>query len=171
MSGKKRYRSTKKRIRAIVAIVNEEYQPGDQNHCYKAIWRRRILPEHHRPDRCQPPYHFQQRTRTKGRQGSELHNHRPDGRCPRPGPGLFCQEGIHPVVRNFFQQTERPARRDGGICHALSHDIQCHPATDGIIKLITLKQTKSWEDLKLWKQTQVWREDTRQKACRRKGRG
>ncbi|MBR4562148.1 MAG: hypothetical protein IKO23_09555 [Bacteroidales bacterium] len=45
MSGKKRYRSTKKRIRAIVAIVNEEYQPGDQNHCYKAIWRRRILPE------------------------------------------------------------------------------------------------------------------------------
>lgn len=45
MSGKKRYRSTKKRIRAIVAIVNEEYQPGDQSHCYKAIWRRRILPE------------------------------------------------------------------------------------------------------------------------------
>lgn len=45
MSGKKRYRSTKKRIRAIIAIVNEEYQPGDQNHCYKAIWRRRILPE------------------------------------------------------------------------------------------------------------------------------
>lgn len=45
MSGKKRYRSTKKRIRAIVAIVNEEYQLGDQNHCYKAIWRRRILPE------------------------------------------------------------------------------------------------------------------------------
>ena len=45
MSGKKRYRSIKKRIRAIIAIVNEEYQPGDQNHCYKAIWRRRILPE------------------------------------------------------------------------------------------------------------------------------
>ena len=45
MSGKKRYLSTKKRIRAIIAIVNEEYQPGDQNHCYKAIWRRRILPE------------------------------------------------------------------------------------------------------------------------------
>jgi hypothetical protein len=45
MSGKKRYRSTKMRIRAIIAIVNEEYQPGDQNHCYKAIWRRRILPE------------------------------------------------------------------------------------------------------------------------------
>ena len=45
MSGKKRYRSTKKRIRAIVAIVNEEYQPGDQSRCYKAIWRRRILPE------------------------------------------------------------------------------------------------------------------------------
>ena len=45
MSGKKRYRSTKKRMRAIIAIVNEEYQPGDQNRCYKAIWRRRILPE------------------------------------------------------------------------------------------------------------------------------
>ena len=45
MSRKKRYRSTKKRIRAIVAIVNEEYQPSDQNRCYKAIWRRRILPE------------------------------------------------------------------------------------------------------------------------------
>lgn len=45
MSGKKRYRSTKKRMRAILAIVNEEYQPGDQNRCYKAIWRRRILPE------------------------------------------------------------------------------------------------------------------------------
>ena len=46
MSGKKRYRSTKKRIRAIIAIVNEEYQPGDQNRCYKAIWRRRIWPEY-----------------------------------------------------------------------------------------------------------------------------
>lgn len=45
MGKKRRYRSTKKRIRAIVAIVNEEYQPGDQNRCYKAIWRRRILPE------------------------------------------------------------------------------------------------------------------------------
>ena len=45
MSGKKRYCSTKKRIRAIVAIVNEEYQPGDQSRCYKAIWRRRIYPE------------------------------------------------------------------------------------------------------------------------------
>ncbi len=45
MGRKKRYRSTKKRMRAIIAIVNEEYQPGDQNRCYKAIWRRRILPE------------------------------------------------------------------------------------------------------------------------------
>ena len=45
MGKKRRYRSTKKRIRAIVAIVNEEYQPGDQSRCYKAIWRRRILPE------------------------------------------------------------------------------------------------------------------------------
>lgn len=45
MSGKKRYRSTKKRMKAIIAIVNENYQPGDQSRCYKAIWRRRILPE------------------------------------------------------------------------------------------------------------------------------
>ena len=45
MGRKKRYRSTKKRMRAIIAIVNDEYQPGDQNRCYKAIWRRRILPE------------------------------------------------------------------------------------------------------------------------------
>ena len=43
--GKKRYKSTKKRMKDIIAIVNEEYQPGDQNRCYKAIWRRRILPE------------------------------------------------------------------------------------------------------------------------------
>lgn len=43
--GKKRYRSTKKRMRAIIAIVNEEYQPSDQSRCYAAIWRRRILPE------------------------------------------------------------------------------------------------------------------------------
>lgn len=45
MGRKKRYRSTKKRMKAILAIVNEEYQPGDQSRCYKAIWRRRILPE------------------------------------------------------------------------------------------------------------------------------
>ncbi len=45
MDRKKRYKSTKKRMKAIIAIVNEEYQPGDQNRCYKAIWRRRILPE------------------------------------------------------------------------------------------------------------------------------
>ena len=43
---KKRYRSTKKRIKAIVAIVNEEYQPGDQSRCYAAIWRRRVWPEY-----------------------------------------------------------------------------------------------------------------------------
>ena len=45
MGSKKRYNSTKKRMKAIIAIVEAEYQPGDQNHCYKAIWRRRILPE------------------------------------------------------------------------------------------------------------------------------
>lgn len=45
MGRKKRYKSTKKRMKDIIAIVNEEYQPGDQNRCYKAIWRRRILPE------------------------------------------------------------------------------------------------------------------------------
>ena len=45
MGRKKRYRSTKKRMKDILAIVNEEYQPGDQSRCYKAIWRRRILPE------------------------------------------------------------------------------------------------------------------------------
>ena len=33
-------------MKAIVAIVNEEYQPGDQSRCYKAIWRRRIWPEY-----------------------------------------------------------------------------------------------------------------------------
>lgn len=45
MGRKKRYKSTKKRMKDIIAIVNEEYRPGDQNRCYKAIWRRRILPE------------------------------------------------------------------------------------------------------------------------------
>ena len=45
MGRKKRYRSTKTRMKDILAIVNEEYQPGDQSRCYKAIWRRRILPE------------------------------------------------------------------------------------------------------------------------------
>ena len=40
----KHYLSTKKRIKAITAIVKEEYQPGDNSRCYKAIWRRRIRP-------------------------------------------------------------------------------------------------------------------------------
>lgn len=35
--GKKRYVSTKKRIKVITAIVKEEYQPGDNSRCYKAI--------------------------------------------------------------------------------------------------------------------------------------
>lgn len=43
--GKKRYKSTKKRMKDILAIVEAEYQPGDQSRCYKAIWRRRIHPE------------------------------------------------------------------------------------------------------------------------------
>ena len=43
---KKRYRSTKKRIKAIIAIVDAEYQPGDQSRCYAAIWRRRVWPEY-----------------------------------------------------------------------------------------------------------------------------
>ena len=42
---KKRYSSTKKRIKSVIAIVEAEYQPGDQSRCYAAIWRRRILPE------------------------------------------------------------------------------------------------------------------------------
>lgn len=42
----KRYRSTKKRIKAITEIVKAEYQPGDHSRCYKAIWRRRIFPEY-----------------------------------------------------------------------------------------------------------------------------
>ncbi len=42
---RKRHRSTRKRMKAVVAIVEEEYQPGDQSRCYKAIWRRRVLPE------------------------------------------------------------------------------------------------------------------------------
>lgn len=41
---KKRYRSTKKRIKAIIAIVQAEYQPGDQSRCYAAIWRRLVWP-------------------------------------------------------------------------------------------------------------------------------
>lgn len=45
MARKKRYNSTKKRMKAIIAIVEAEYQPGDQSRCYAAIWRRRILPE------------------------------------------------------------------------------------------------------------------------------
>lgn len=42
--GKRHYTSTKKRIKAIIAIVMEEYEPGNQSRCYKAIWRRRIWP-------------------------------------------------------------------------------------------------------------------------------
>lgn len=45
MAKKKRFRSTKKRMKVILAIVEEEYQPGDQSRCYKAIWRRRIQPQ------------------------------------------------------------------------------------------------------------------------------
>ncbi len=40
----KHYLSTKKRVKAITAIVREEYEPGNQSCCYKAIWRRRIWP-------------------------------------------------------------------------------------------------------------------------------
>ena len=39
MSKRKRYRSTIKRIKEILDIVNKEYEPGDQKRCYKAIWR------------------------------------------------------------------------------------------------------------------------------------
>ena len=46
MGRKKRYRSTKKRMRAVIAIAAAEYEPGDQSRCYKAIWRRRIWPEY-----------------------------------------------------------------------------------------------------------------------------
>lgn len=45
MGRKKRYRSTKKRMKAIREIVEAEWQPGDQSRCYAAIWRRRIWPE------------------------------------------------------------------------------------------------------------------------------
>lgn len=45
MGKKRRYRSTKKRMKAIREIVEAEWQPGDQSRCYAAIWRRRILPE------------------------------------------------------------------------------------------------------------------------------
>lgn len=41
---KKRYKSTKKRIKAIRDIVLAEYQPGDQSQCYAAIWRRSVWP-------------------------------------------------------------------------------------------------------------------------------
>ena len=46
MEKKRRYRSTKKRMRAVVAIAAAEYEPGDLSRCYKAIWRRRIWPEY-----------------------------------------------------------------------------------------------------------------------------
>ncbi len=42
--GKKRYKSTKKRIKAVVEIVKAQYQPGDQSRCYAAIWRRSVWP-------------------------------------------------------------------------------------------------------------------------------
>ena len=44
MGGKKRYKSTKKRIKAIREIVLAEYAPGDQSRCYAAIWRRSVWP-------------------------------------------------------------------------------------------------------------------------------
>lgn len=46
MGKRKRYSSTKKRIKAIREIVMAEWQPGDQSRCYAAIWRRRIWPEY-----------------------------------------------------------------------------------------------------------------------------
>lgn len=44
MGRKKRYESTKKRIKAIREIVLSEYAPGDQSRCYAAIWRRSVWP-------------------------------------------------------------------------------------------------------------------------------
>ena len=46
MSKRKRYRSTIKRIKEILDIVNREYEPGNQKRCYKAIWRNIIYPRY-----------------------------------------------------------------------------------------------------------------------------
>lgn len=46
MSKRKRYRSTIKRIKEILDIVNKEYEPGDQKRCYKAIWRNIVYPRY-----------------------------------------------------------------------------------------------------------------------------
>lgn len=39
MGKKKRYRSTIKRIKEILEIVERNYEIGNQKRCYKAIWR------------------------------------------------------------------------------------------------------------------------------------
>ena len=46
MSHRKRYRSTIKRIKEIQDIVRREYEPGNQQRCYKAVWRRFIFPRY-----------------------------------------------------------------------------------------------------------------------------
>lgn len=46
MSNRKRYRSTIKRIKEIQNIVKREYEPGDQQRCYKAIWRKFVYPRY-----------------------------------------------------------------------------------------------------------------------------
>ena len=43
---KKRYKSTIKRIRDILSIVNMEYEPGNQKRCYNAIWRDFVYPKY-----------------------------------------------------------------------------------------------------------------------------
>ncbi len=40
------FRSTKKRIKEILNIVQREYQPGVQKRSYKAVWRQFIYPKY-----------------------------------------------------------------------------------------------------------------------------
>ncbi len=46
MGKKKRYRSTIKRIKEILEIVDRNYEIGNQKRCYKAIWRDFIYPKY-----------------------------------------------------------------------------------------------------------------------------
>ena len=46
MGKKKRYRSTIKRIKEILEIVDKHYEVGNQKRCYKAIWRDFIYPKY-----------------------------------------------------------------------------------------------------------------------------
>ena len=44
MEKRKHYKSTLARVKAIRAITEQYYEPGNNSRCYKQVWRRNVYP-------------------------------------------------------------------------------------------------------------------------------